>query len=96
MNVNQVNKSETFRIHRANRNIISKMLWYSYLGPDILAGFDNYKYNARDTSPLSNYVCHPFWNRYVHNAANSSLNFEILLLLYLANINVLCTGWPIR
>ena len=31
------------------------MLWYSYLGPDILGGFDNYKYNARDTSPLSNY-----------------------------------------
>lgn len=39
------------------------MLWYSYLGPDVLGGFDNYKYSAKDTSPLSNYVCHPFWNR---------------------------------
>lgn len=41
------------------------MLWYSYLGPDVLGGFDNYKYSAKDTSPLSNYVCHPFWNRVV-------------------------------
>ena len=27
-----------------------------------LEGFDRYKYNCRDTSPLSNYVMHPFWN----------------------------------
>ncbi|XP_052776348.1 ethanolaminephosphotransferase 1-like isoform X2 [Mya arenaria] len=32
------------------------------LSDEILAGFDKYKYNAVDTSPLSNYVMHPFWN----------------------------------
>jgi len=35
---------------------------YQYLGPEVLAGFDNYKYSCKDTSPLSNYVMHPFWN----------------------------------
>ena len=30
-----------------------------------LEGFDRYKYNCRDTSPLSNYVMHPFWNKAV-------------------------------
>eukprot|EP00118_Oscarella_pearsei_P017032 m.167506 g.167506 ORF g.167506 m.167506 type:complete len:317 (+) comp38932_c0_seq20:20-970(+) len=30
-----------------------------------LRGFDKYKYNAKDTSPLSIYVIHPFWNRLV-------------------------------
>ncbi|KAL5282044.1 EPT1.2 family protein [Megaselia abdita] len=35
---------------------------YNYLNYDILKGFDNYKYNARDTSPLSLYIMHPFWN----------------------------------
>jgi len=37
-------------------------LHYQYLGPDVLAGFDTYKYSCKDTSPLSNYVMHPFWN----------------------------------
>jgi len=27
-----------------------------------LKGFENYKYNSKDTSPVSNYVMHPFWN----------------------------------
>jgi ethanolaminephosphotransferase len=36
-----------------------------YLGPDHLQGFDNYKYSSVDTSPLSNYVMHPFWNAVV-------------------------------
>lgn len=30
-----------------------------------LDGFDRYKYSCRDTSPLSNYVMHPFWNKAV-------------------------------
>ena len=30
-----------------------------------LEGFDRYKYSCRDTSPLSNYVLHPFWNKAV-------------------------------
>ena len=38
-------------------------LYYSYLGPQILSGFDAYKYSSKDTSPLSNYVMHPFWNQ---------------------------------
>lgn len=34
----------------------------NYLKPEHLAGFDQYKYSAVDTSPLSKYVMHPFWN----------------------------------
>ena len=41
------------------------LLRYEYLGPEVLAGFDTYKYSCRDTSPLSNYVMHPFWNQCV-------------------------------
>ncbi|XP_053694811.1 ethanolaminephosphotransferase 1 [Sabethes cyaneus] len=33
-----------------------------YLTKEHLAGFDTYKYSARDTSPLSIYLMHPFWN----------------------------------
>jgi len=40
-------------------------MYYSYLGPQILSGFDSYKYSSKDTSPLSNYVMHPFWNQVV-------------------------------
>ncbi|KAG0719756.1 Ethanolaminephosphotransferase 1 [Chionoecetes opilio] len=36
-----------------------------YLAPEQLLGFENYKYSAIDTSPLSNYVMHPFWNAVV-------------------------------
>jgi len=31
----------------------------------VLEGFDRYKYNCVDTSPLSKYVMHPFWNKTV-------------------------------
>ncbi|CAG9570638.1 unnamed protein product [Danaus chrysippus] len=41
------------------------MFDYKYLGREHLEGFDNYKYMARDTSPLSVYVMHPFWNKVV-------------------------------
>jgi len=37
-------------------------LHYPYLSSEVLAGFDAYKYSCKDTSPLSNYVMHPFWN----------------------------------
>ena len=30
-----------------------------------MEGFDRYKYNCVDTSPLSKYVMHPFWNKTV-------------------------------
>ncbi|XP_021918309.1 ethanolaminephosphotransferase 1 [Zootermopsis nevadensis] len=33
-----------------------------YLSQEHLSGFENYKYSAVDTSPLSIYVMHPFWN----------------------------------
>ncbi|XP_046679620.1 ethanolaminephosphotransferase 1-like [Homalodisca vitripennis] len=36
-----------------------------YLTAQHLAGFENYKYSSLDTSPLSVYVMHPFWNRVV-------------------------------
>ncbi|XP_066957124.1 ethanolaminephosphotransferase 1-like [Macrobrachium rosenbergii] len=36
-----------------------------YLTPEQLVGFENYKYSAQDTSPLSYYVMHPFWNAVV-------------------------------
>lgn len=36
-----------------------------YLTQEHLTGFDNYKYSCLDTSPLSIYVMHPFWNKVV-------------------------------
>jgi len=42
-----------------------KSLYKNYLDRDVLEGFDRYKYSCRDTSPLSNYILHPFWNRAV-------------------------------
>ncbi|XP_036215932.2 ethanolaminephosphotransferase 1 [Bactrocera oleae] len=41
---------------------LQQLLNYKYLTKEQLNGFDNYKYSARDTSPLSVYVMHPFWN----------------------------------
>lgn len=41
------------------------MFNYKYLSNKHLKGFDNYKYNAIDSSPLSKYVMHPFWNKIV-------------------------------
>jgi len=38
------------------------MFGNSPLKAEHLAGFDQYKYSAKDTSPLSKYVMHPFWN----------------------------------
>jgi ethanolaminephosphotransferase len=35
---------------------------YEYLTKEHLIGLDNYKYSSIDTSPLSKYVTHPFWN----------------------------------
>lgn len=43
-------------------NLISNIFNYRYLSYNHLKGFENYKYNCKDTSPLSNYVMHPFWN----------------------------------
>ncbi|XP_043278304.1 ethanolaminephosphotransferase 1-like [Venturia canescens] len=36
-----------------------------YLSQEHLTGFENYKYSSLDTSPLSIYLMHPFWNKVV-------------------------------
>ncbi|CAK8697949.1 ethanolaminephosphotransferase 1-like [Clavelina lepadiformis] len=36
-----------------------------YISEEQLKGFDSYKYSCVDTSPLANYVMHPFWNQFV-------------------------------
>jgi len=41
------------------------MFYRAYLDREVLRGFDRYKYACVDSSPLSNYVMHPFWNRVV-------------------------------
>ncbi|XP_075677435.1 ethanolaminephosphotransferase 1 isoform X2 [Dermatophagoides pteronyssinus] len=38
---------------------------YKYLNYNHLKGFENYVYSSKDTSPLSKYVMHPFWNTVV-------------------------------
>lgn len=38
---------------------------FQYITNEQLNGFDSYKYSCKDTSPLSNYVMHPFWNNVV-------------------------------
>lgn len=38
---------------------------FQYITNEQLNGFDSYKYSCKDTSPLSNYVMHPFWNHTV-------------------------------
>nr|XP_022915245.1 ethanolaminephosphotransferase 1 [Onthophagus taurus] len=38
---------------------------FKYLGEEHLTGFEKYKYNCKDTSPLSNYIMHPFWNKVI-------------------------------
>nr|CAB3265959.1 ethanolaminephosphotransferase 1 [Phallusia mammillata] len=36
-----------------------------YISEEQLKGFDSYKYRCIDSSPLSNYIIHPFWNQCV-------------------------------
>ena len=38
-----------------------KQLNINYLGTEHLNGFDTYKYSSVDTSPISIYLTHPFW-----------------------------------
>ncbi|CEF64044.2 Ethanolaminephosphotransferase 1 [Strongyloides ratti] len=39
---------------------------YKYLNNAKIHGFDNYKYNCIDNSPISVYISHPFWNWFVN------------------------------
>lgn len=41
---------------------MSKLFKFKYLSQDQLKRFDTYKYASIDTSPLSQYVMHPFWS----------------------------------
>ncbi|GAB0086509.1 ethanolaminephosphotransferase 1 [Sergentomyia squamirostris] len=45
--------------------MMQEIMNYDYLSKEHLDGFDNYKYSSKDTSPLSIYVMHPFWNHLV-------------------------------
>ncbi|KAK2562298.1 Ethanolaminephosphotransferase 1 [Acropora cervicornis] len=52
-------KTSSFnRLHTAE----SKRSKGMYLTPEELRGFDKYKYKSEDTSPVSKYITHPFWN----------------------------------
>ncbi|EDW55778.1 GM17361 [Drosophila sechellia] len=44
------------------RQLFRRLMNHQYLTQDQINGFDNYKYSAIDTSPLSQYVMHPFWD----------------------------------
>ncbi|XP_055353553.1 ethanolaminephosphotransferase 1-like [Paramacrobiotus metropolitanus] len=61
--------------------------WSTYLLPEELRGFKRYKYSAVDTSPLSNYVMHPFWNALVpyvpRSIAPNTLTLSGFLLIVL-------------
>lgn len=62
---------------------MASQLWdYKYLSKSHLDGFDKYKYSCIDTSPLSKYVMHPFWNQLV----------KVCPLWFPANLLTL-TGW---
>ncbi|XP_014674567.1 PREDICTED: ethanolaminephosphotransferase 1-like [Priapulus caudatus] len=56
-----------------------------YMSAEQLEGFDVYKYSCVDTSPLSKYVMHPFWNLTVkilpHWLAPNLMTFTGFLLL---------------
>ena len=38
-----------------------KLFSSNYLDTEHLHGFDSYKYCSVDTSPISTYITHPFW-----------------------------------
>ena len=69
-------------------------LFYSYLGPDILKGFDSYKYSSKDTSPLSNHVMHPFWNQVrIPGHHRPYLSIFVSLIFDISQVVKLCPRW---
>ncbi|XP_038056909.1 ethanolaminephosphotransferase 1-like [Patiria miniata] len=68
-----------------------------YLSEKHLRGFDKYKYNAKDTSPLSIYVMHPFWNSVVKIFpdwfAPNLMTFLGFLILVLSFILLSLADW---
>ncbi|KAI0985362.1 hypothetical protein GJ496_010100 [Pomphorhynchus laevis] len=43
-------------------NVIDFIFSYPYMSSEQLAGLSNYVYSAIDSSPISRYIMHPFWN----------------------------------
>lgn len=63
-----------------------------YLSDTHLEGLNNYKYNAKDTSPLSIYIMHPFWNyivEYLPRGIAPNLMTFVGFLFTVANFVVL-------
>lgn len=48
--------------HSQKYQKMEQLFNYKFLSQEQLKRLDNYKYAAIDTSPLSKYVMHPFWN----------------------------------
>lgn len=66
-------------------------MYYSYLSKDVLKGFDSYKYSCMDTSPLSNYIMHPIWNKV---STNTNVSFQLWQnILSNFQIVLLCPKW---
>ncbi|KAK6730212.1 hypothetical protein RB195_006960 [Necator americanus] len=49
-------------VARKRRKILMGLFETKYLSASQLKGFDSYKYSCVDTSPISKYISHPFWN----------------------------------
>lgn len=65
---------------------------FRYLSAAHLQGFTKYKYSCVDTSPLSNYVMHPFWNAVVQLVPRSVAPNVLTLtgwLLLMSNLALL-------
>jgi len=69
-----------------------KLLNFNYLGTEHLNGFDTYKYSSIDTSPISIYITHPFWEwcvQYCPSWLAPNLMTFVGFLLLVANFFVL-------
>ncbi|XP_033644987.1 ethanolaminephosphotransferase 1-like [Asterias rubens] len=71
-----------------------------YLTEKHLLGFDKYKYSAVDTSPVSIYIMHPFWNAVVKMfpewVAPNLLTFVGFLILVLSFIILSIVDWSYK
>lgn len=69
-----------------------------YITSSHLKGFDSYKYSCKDTSPLANYVMHPFWNQFVKIfptwLAPNLMTFTGFMLLVIQYV-ILCCYDPV-
>ncbi|VDM83520.1 unnamed protein product [Strongylus vulgaris] len=49
-------------VGQKRRKLLMGLFDTPYLSTSHLKGFDSYKYSCIDSSPLSKYISHPFWN----------------------------------